>query len=129
MFSFLSPSQLIDQMMERLQSALKTLIILFVCTLMSCVTLAYLIDRLLNQLDGGYFEITRSICLLVILFCGFVLTLMVTLNNLTKKNQEAKRAQDKVKMETALETALAALVMSYVEEREEKRKAVGPKPG
>ena len=60
-FSFLSPNLIIDQLFQRFQSALKALILLTVCTAMSCVTLAYLIARFLDQLDAGEFVITRSI--------------------------------------------------------------------
>ncbi len=122
MFSFLSPTQIIDQLMERLQSALKTLIILFICSLMSCVTLAYLIDRFLNQLDAGEIALTRSMGLLLILLSGFILTLIMNFRSLRKKDVQMKSLQVTEKTESALETALAALVMSYVEERSEKLK-------
>ena len=119
--SFLSPTAIIDQLFERFQKVLKTLIILAVCTVMSCVTLAYLIDRFLNQLDAGEFVVTRSIILLVLLLIGFSLTLTFTLKSLNRKEAEARKRQDLQRTESALEAALAALVMDYVKEREEKR--------
>ncbi len=120
--SFLSPTTIIDQLMERLKKILKTLIVLFICTIMSCITLAYLIDRFLTQLDAGEFALTRSMVVLFIMFFGLIATLILTLKNLTSKDNEAKKIQEFKRTETALEAALAALVMSYVSEREEKRK-------
>ncbi|MES2526704.1 MAG: hypothetical protein V4598_06435 [Bdellovibrionota bacterium] len=119
--SFLSPNALIDQIFERFQKVLKTLIILFICTIMSCVTLAYLIDRFLNQLDAGEFVLSRSIILLVLLLIGFCVTLTLTLKSLNRKQAEARKSQELQRTESALEAALAALVLDFVKEREEKR--------
>ena len=119
--SFLSPTAIIDQLFERFQKIIKTLIILVVSTVMSCVTLAYLIDRFLNQLDAGEFVVTRSIILLVLLLIGFSLTLTLTLKSFTRKEAETRKRQELQRTESALEAALAALVMDYVKEREEKR--------
>ncbi len=119
--SFLSPTAIIDQLFERFQKFIKTLIILVICTAMSCVTLAYLIDRFLNQLDAGEFVITRSIILLVILLIGFSLTLTFTLKSFNRKEAETRKIQELQRTESALEAALAALVLDYVKEREEKR--------
>ena len=126
--SFLGPNAIIDQIFERLHKILKTLIILVVCTAMSCVTLAYLIDRFLNQLDAGEFTVTRSIILLVLLLIGFSLTLALTFKSLTRKEAEARKRQEIQRTESALEAALAALVMDYVKEREEKRHQVPTDP-
>lgn len=128
MLSFLSPTELLDQMMERLRKSLKPLIILFLCSIMSCVTLAYLIDRFLDQLDASEFVFTRSIGLLLLLLAAFVFTLIRTLATLTRKDPALTKAQERQKIETALETALAALIMSYVNEREEKRKSTSLTP-
>ncbi len=126
--SFLSPTAIIDQIFERFQKVLKTLIILIVCTAMSCVTLAYLIDRFLNQLDAGEFVITRSIILLVILLTGFTLTLVFAFKDLSRKEAEVRKLQQVQRTESALEAALAALVLDYVKEREEKRQQVPVNP-
>jgi putative copper export protein len=120
--SFLSPTAIIDQLVERMQRILKALIILFICSIMSCVTTAYLIDRFLNQLDAGEFVLSKSIVLLFVLLFGLGITIFFTLKNITSKAEEAKKIQEMKSTESALEAALAALVMSYVSEREEKRK-------
>jgi putative copper export protein len=120
--SFLSPTAIIDQLIERMQRILKALIILFICSIMSCVTTAYLIDRFLNQLDAGEFVLSKSIVLLFVLLFGLGITIFFTLKNITSKAEEAKKIQEMKSTESALEAALAALVMSYVSEREEKRK-------
>ena len=121
--SFLSPNQIIDKIVERFQRSLKAIIILTVCTAMSCVSLAYLIDRFLDQLDAGELSITRSMIFLLVLLVGFVGALVYTLMNLTRKEEQIRKANEIQKTESALEAALAALIMSYVQEREEKRKA------
>ena len=126
--SFLSPTAIIDQIFERFQKVLKTLIVLVICTIMSCVTLAYLIDRFLNQLDTGEFALTRSIILLVVLLMGLSLTIILTLKNLTQKEAEIRKRQVTQRTESALEAALAALVLDYVKEREEKRQQAPEKP-
>ena len=126
--SFLSPTAIIDQIFERFQKVLKTLIVLVICTIMSCVTLAYLIDRFLNQLDTGEFALTRSIILLVVLLMGLSITIILTLKNLTQKEAEIRKRQVTQRTESALEAALAALVLDYVKEREEKRQQAPEKP-
>ena len=120
--SFLGPNQIIDAIVERFQKALKALIILAVCTAMSCVTLAYLIDRFLNQLDAGELVFTRSITLLLVLLAGFVGALILTLKNLVNSEAKEKARKEMLRTESALESAVAALIMSYVNEREQKRK-------
>jgi uncharacterized membrane protein YidH (DUF202 family) len=121
--SFLGPNQIIDAIVERFQKALKTLIILVICTSMSCVTLAYLIDRFLTQLDSGEFVFTRSIILLLLLQFGFGLALVMTIKNLADSEKKTKRRNELQQTESALESAVAALIMSYVNEREEKKKS------
>lgn len=90
---------------------------------MSCVTLAYLIDRFLTQLDAGEFVFTRSIILLVVLQFGFGLALVMTIKNLAASENKAKKRNELQQTESALESAVAALIMSYVNEREEKKKS------
>jgi uncharacterized membrane protein YidH (DUF202 family) len=121
--SFLGPNQIIDAIVERFQRALKALIILVICTAMSCVTLAYLIDRFLTQLDAGEFVFSRSIILLLLLQLGFGLSLIMTLKNLAATEKKAKRRNELQQTESALESAVAALIMSYVNEREQKNKS------
>lgn len=122
--SFLGPNQIIDAIVERFQKALKTLIILVICTAMSCVTLAYLIDRFLNQLDMGELVFTRSIILLLFLQVGFGLALILTLKNLAASESKEKKRKEFQQTESALESAVAAWIMSYVNEREEKRNPI-----
>jgi uncharacterized membrane protein YidH (DUF202 family) len=110
-------------LVERFQRALKALIILVICTAMSCVTLAYLIDRFLTQLDAGEFVFSRSIILLLLLQLGFGLSLIMTLKNLAATEKKAKRRNELQQTESALESAVAALIMSYVNEREQKNKS------
>ncbi|MCP5995725.1 hypothetical protein NL385_26670, partial [Klebsiella pneumoniae] len=90
------------------------LIILVVCTAMTCVTLAYLIDRFLNQLDAGTFVLTPAITLLLVLFAGFVTALMFTLKSLSDREAKTKELKEMQRTETALEAALATLILSYV---------------
>ena len=90
---------------------------------MSCVTLAYLIDRFLTQLDSGEFVFTRSIILLLLLQFGFGLALVMTIKNLADSEKKTKRRNEVQQTETALGSAVAALIMSYVNEREEKKKS------
>ncbi len=118
--SFLAPNALIDQLMERFQNVLKSLIFIGISAAMSCVTLAYMIDRLLNQLDAGDFVFTRSLTLLLVLFCVFVGILIFHFQQLSKKEANIRKSKEQERTESALETALAALIMSYVKEREEK---------
>jgi ABC-type transport system involved in cytochrome bd biosynthesis fused ATPase/permease subunit len=125
-FSFLSPTLIIDQLFQRLQSALKAMILLAICTAMSCVTLAYLIARFLDQLDAGEFVITRSIIFLSLLLIAFGGGLLYVFRELTQKFEKTRKENEIQKTETALENALAALVLSYVNEREEKRKSQSP---
>lgn len=119
---FLSPTAIIDQVMERFQRALKNLILIAISGAMGCVTMAYFIDRLLNQLDAGEFSLTRSMILLLFLLIVFTGVLVFNFRGLGRKEAETRRAHEIQRTESALETALAALIMSYVKEREEKSK-------
>lgn len=119
----MSPTAMIDPLIERLQSALKPLIILSVCTAMSCVCLAYLIDRFLNQLDAGEFTFTKSIIFLLVILAGLVTAIILNLRSLTSKQKESRKKLEQERSANALETAFAALIMSYVDERNEKRKS------
>lgn len=118
--SFLTPNSLIDQLMERFQSVLKSLIFIAISGAMGCVTLAYLIDRLLNQLDAGVFVLTKSMILLLVLLATFAGLLVYHFRRLSRENAEVRKKQERQQTETALEAAVAALIMSYVKEREEK---------
>lgn len=124
--SFLTPNTLIDQLMERFQGILKSLILIAISGAMGCVTLAYFIDRLLNQLDAGVFVFTRSMTLLLVLLAVFSGILIYNFRRLSRQDVEAKKKQEVERAETALETAVAALIMSYAKEREEKLKPTPP---
>ena len=80
------------------------------------------VARFLSQLDSGEFVLSRSIVLLVVLLLIFAGTLVFTLTRLTRREAQTRKQHELQRTESALEAALAALVMSYVAEREEKRK-------
>jgi F0F1-type ATP synthase assembly protein I len=121
--TMLNPAEISKQILSQLKKTLKSLIILFICSVIFCLLMGYLIDRTLTQMDAGPFALTNSIIFLLILITINLAVIVWSLKKASAKEEVMSRdVQPIVKStDSPLETAIAALILNFIKEREESR--------
>lgn len=117
-----SPVEISKQILAQFKKALKSLIILFIGTVSFCILIGYLIDRALTQLDAGSFVITNSIIFLLSLLAINLLVIFWALNKASSKDDTSihEIKTEVRRTDSAMETAIAALILNFIKEREVK---------
>ena len=118
-----SPVEISKQILAQLKSVLKSLIVVMICSVVFCLLMGYLIDRTLTQLDAGAFEITNSIVFLLVLIGIDLIVMIVSLKKAAAKDEApVKEVQPAPRSsESPIETAVAALILNFIKEREQAR--------
>jgi len=115
-----SPVEISKQILAQLKSVLKSLIVVLICSVVFCLLMGYLIDRTLTQLDAGAFEITNSIVFLLVLIAIDLVVMIMSLKKAAAKDETSvKEVQPVVRnSDSPIETAIAALILNFIKERE-----------
>lgn len=108
------------QILSQVKTILKSLIILMIGSILFCLIMGYLIDRVLTQMDLGLFTLSSSIIFLLILLVIDIIIIVWSLKQISASEVSKKEPATTNKDDSPLEMALAALILSYVKEREEK---------
>lgn len=120
--TMINPAEIGNQILGQLKKILKSLMILTICVVIFCLLMGYLIDRVLTQMDLGAFQFTNSIIFLLVLIGINLVVMAASLKKAEAKEEvEKERLPAPTRMESPLETAIAALIFDYVKERETKR--------
>jgi|GEM_PF-2786978 len=116
------PKEIGHQILSVLRKILKSLIILLIGSVIFCLLMGYLIDRLLGQLDQGSFALTPSISLLIVLIVMDAFILRSALRKVVEDKESEVETQTS-STTSPVEMALAALILDFVKERENNREA------
>jgi len=124
-----NPVEISKQILFQIKKILKSLIILFICAVIFCLLLGYLIDRTLTQMDAGSVEFTNSIIFLIVLIVINLIVMAWALKKASEKD-EAPVKEPRAEIPnpaSPLETAVAALILNFIKERELTREAPSDK--
>lgn len=127
--SLSNAAEVTKQILAQLKNVLKSLITLFICSVIFCLLTGYLIDRTLTQIDSGPFVFTNSIIFLLVLIVVNLIVMAWALKRASEKDQPASKeiCSGSRNDGSPLETAIAALIFSYIKEREAKINATQEK--
>lgn len=122
-----SAAEISNHIFDQLKKVLKSLIVLFICSVIFCLLMGYLIDRVLTQIDSDVFVFTNSIIFLLVLIIVNLIAMAWALKKASRKDEPVlKEVEKKLSSEVSpLETAVAALILSFIKDRESK-KTEGP---
>jgi F0F1-type ATP synthase assembly protein I len=121
-----NPVEISKQILSQVKKILKSLIILFICSVIFCLLMGYLVDRILNQMDLGSFVFTNSIVFLLVLIAINLVIIAWSLKKASAKEESAPRPEynDMRSSDSPIETAIAALILDFIKERESARSKV-----
>lgn len=121
----INPAEIGNQILLQLKKILKSLIILFIGSVLFCLFTGYLIDRTLSLLDEGSFRFTNSIILLLVLITVNLVVIVMALKKATAKEipsvKETALQVNPAPTTSPLEAAIAALIFDFIKEREKSR--------
>lgn len=119
----MNPVDIGQQIIAQLKKILMSLIILFICCVVFCLLMGYLVDRILTLMDQGTFYFSNSIIFLLILIVINIGTIVWALRKASAKeeNSSKEKNQELIPMNSPLESAVAALIFDFIKERETKR--------
>lgn len=119
-----NPAEFANQILSQVKKILKSLIILLIGSVLFCLIMGYLIDRVLTQMDLGSFELTSSIIFLIVLLCIDLAVIIWSLKKISDTEEVKKEmAVQAPQQDSVLETAIAALILSFVNDRQTNQKS------
>ncbi len=121
--SSMNPSEIGNQILLQLKKILKSLIILFIGSVLFCLLMSYLIERILFLMDQGNLHFSNSIIFLLALISLNLITIAWALKIATAKDGSSKEStqQPAVPTTSPIETAVAALIFDFIKDQERKR--------
>jgi high-affinity Fe2+/Pb2+ permease len=117
-----NPAEFANQILIQVKKILKNLIILLIGSVLFCLIMGYLIDRVLTQMDLGSFNLTSSIIFLVVILCLDLAVIVWSLKKISDTEGPKKEIVAAPPQDSVLETALAALVLSFVNDMQTNTK-------
>lgn len=124
-----NPAEFANQILGQIKKILRSLIILLIGSVLFCLIMGYLIDRVLTQMDLGAFSLTSSIIFLIVILCLDLAVILWSLKKISDSDEPKKDITVQPPQDSVLETALAALILSFVNERQEAPKAPAEENG
>ena len=119
-----NPAEFANQILNQVKKILKSLIILLIGSVLFCLIMGYLIDRVLTQMDLGSFELTSSIIFLIVLLCIDLAVILWSLKKISDSEEVKKEMTVQAhQQDSVLETAIAALILSFVNDRQTNQKS------
>lgn len=122
--SRMNPSEIGHQILFQITKILKSLIILFIGSVLFCLLMSYLIERILLLMDEGNLHFSNSIIFLIVLIFLNLLTIAWALKIATAKESMNNRDNSQVQQPPStspIETAVAALIFDFIKDQEKKR--------
>ena len=118
-----NPAEFANQILSQVKKILRSLIILLIGSVLFCLIMGYLIDRVLTQMDLGAFSLTSSIIFLIMILCLDLVVILWSLKKISDSDEPKKEIAVQPPQDSVLETAIAALILSFVNDRQAAAKA------
>jgi high-affinity Fe2+/Pb2+ permease len=113
-----NPAEFANQILGQIKKILRSLIILLIGSVLFCLIMGYLIDRVLTQMDLGAFSLTSSIVFLIVILCLDLAVILWSLKKISDSDEPKKEITFQPPQDSVLETAIAALILSFVNDRQ-----------